>query len=106
MDLDYPLYPLKERFSNLSQVLNSTRKEFIDADGKIWKLSRKVFYNLKSYPVLHYSKTWKGTYLLQTKIGNFVSDSVGKYVTIVETPKGSILFEVSDNITERVRIKV
>lgn len=107
MDTGLPLYPLKEKYTTIAQILrNPRRREFIDSDGKIWKISKCKTYPISSHKVLHRSRTWNGKYLLQTKVGNFVTSEAGDYVVVVDTPKGRILFDVSDKPSERVRIKL
>lgn len=106
MEVDYPIYPLKERYTTLAQILRSSRKRFVDADGKVWRLKKEKFYKCKSYAILHRSKTWNGYWLNQTKVGNFVHENTGKYATVIETPKGKLLFDISDEVTTRHRVKL
>ena len=106
MELDYPVYPLKERFTSLAQVVKTKRKEFIDADGKVWKKNPRRFYKIKSYKVLMHSRTWDGKFLLQTAVGNFVYPELGMYVTVVETNTSFILFDVGDEPSSRERVKI
>ena len=106
MELDYAIYPLKERFTNIAQILRSKRTEFIDSDGKIWTYKKTRNYKLKSYPILATSTTWNGKNLLHTRAGNFVSYERGAYLTLIETSKGKVLFEVTNEPTTRKWIKI
>lgn len=106
MDTGYRLYPLKEKFHTIAQILRSKRREFIDSDGKLWKLKKDKYYKCKSYAVLHASTTWTGKKLLSTRAGNFVADDVYKYVTVIETPIGKIVFDYSNEPTTRTRVKI
>lgn len=106
MDTGFRLYPLKERYTTLAQILRSKRKEFIDSDGKLWVLKKTQMYKCKTYAVLHSSVAWNGKTLLYTKAGNYLVDRRYNYVTLIETEKGNILFDLSDEPSNRVRVKI
>lgn len=47
MELPYRMYPLKEKFSTVSQVALSKRRHFIDSEGKLFKYKPSVFYKIQ-----------------------------------------------------------
>lgn len=47
IELPYKLYPMREKFSTVSQVVNSKRRLFVDSEGKLFKYKPTVFYKIQ-----------------------------------------------------------
>lgn len=62
MTLPYPLYSLKEKFTTISQIVNSKRRDFIDETGKLFKYKTSKFYTLEYDRVRTLWQTDQGTY--------------------------------------------
>lgn len=83
LDPGYPIYKLKQRFTSLAQILHSSRRMFIDSNGKLYKLNRTKPHKVSLHKVLHYERTHNGKFLLITKQGNYVTDQLYTYVTTI-----------------------
>ena len=103
MDTGYPLYRLKERCDNIAQVINSPRKRFIDATGRVVSRthSNRSFHKCHHKKVLHYEVAHNGKYRLYTKEDTFVSSILGSYVEYIEIGGAKILLNVMDSLANK-----
>ncbi|CAM0085728.1 hypothetical protein VPHD139G2_0036 [Vibrio phage D139 g2] len=103
----YKVYPLKERFDSIASFINSTRKMFIDADGKILRKGGddRTYYKCIHKKVLHYEVAYDGNYRLFTADKCFLSRTLGYYVEYIRIGKADILLNVVDSL-DNVRHRV
>lgn len=107
MKLPHKLYPLKERFSTLSQLSNSKRRFFIDSEGTIRKYKPTKFYKVQYVKVLGASRTWNGLYHLMTKLPvAFVTDIVPKYVGYIQVGAAFYLYDLENELKLPTRKKL
>lgn len=105
----YKLYPLKERFNSIAAVINSDRKMFIDANGKILTKGgdNRSYRTCIHKKVLHYEVAYNGKYRLFTKDDIFVTDRLGYFVEYIELGGSRILLNVMDSLdNKRVRVLI
>lgn len=96
-DLESKVYPLRERFSSISQLANSKRRWFIDAEGSIVRYKPSKFYHIKYAKVLKADRTWNGYYRLMTKLPvAFVTEKVANYVGYIQVGSAYYLYNLSD----------
>ncbi len=106
-DLEFRLYPLNERFTSISQLANTKRRHFIDADGKVWRYRPSKFHTVEYFKVLRADKTWNGLYRLTTKLPvTFVTEEVKPYVGVIKQGAGYHLFDLSDTKKAPTRKKL
>lgn len=95
--LEFKIYPLRERFTSLSQLANSKRRWFIDAEGCIVRYKPRKFYHIKYVKVLRADRTWNGYYRLMTKLPvAFVTEQVADYVGYIQVGSAFYLYEVTN----------
>jgi hypothetical protein len=106
-DAGYPMYSLKERFTSLAQVLNSSKRTFIDNNGKLVKLTRTKVYKTKVLKVLGYDTTYDGNFLLFTLRDSFICSVLYNYVVTINFNGADILVGgVDDPKTARRNYKI
>lgn len=107
IELPFKVYPLRERFSTLSQVVNSKRREFIDINGRVCTYKPKKFYKIECVRVLRADKTWNGYNLLMTKLPTqFVTEEVGNYIRYIKIGAAYYLYEVCNEFVPPKRKKI
>ena len=105
--LPYKLYPLKNRYTMLSQLSNTKHRWFIDKDGEVVKDKPSKFFKVKSAKVLSTERTWNGKYRLITKLPvSFVSERPSNYVQYMKYGKGYCLYGLSDERLPDTRKKL
>ncbi|WBU76478.1 hypothetical protein CHLORIS_46 [Vibrio phage Chloris] len=106
-DLEFKVYPLRERFTSLSQLANSKRRWFIDADGTIVRYKPSKFYHIKYAKVLRADRTWNGYYRLMTNLPvAFVTEQVADYVGYIQVGSAFYLYELSSGRKATTRKKL
>lgn len=104
---DHKVYPLRERFTMLSQLANTKRRDFIDEDGKLWKYRPTKFYRIEYAKVHNVTRTWKGHFLLHTRLPvNFIADQVYAYVGYIKVGKSYFLYDLTDERGQSTRKKL
>lgn len=107
MELAFPLYPLKERYTCLSQLVNSKRRWFIDAEGTIIRYRPTEFYTVEYAKVLSAERTWNGKVRLTTKLPvSFITEGCAAYVGYIRVGAGYVLYELSDEKKPTTRKKL
>jgi hypothetical protein len=106
-DSGYPIYSLKERFTSLAQVLNSSKRTFIDSTGKMVKIERKKYYKTKVSKVMGFDSTHDGRYLLFTLRDSFICNMLYNYLVTINFNGVDILVGgVEDPTTARRNYKI
>lgn len=106
-ELEYKIYPIKERFTTLSQLVNTKRRWFIDAEGNIVRYKPSKFYPVKYIKVLRADRTWNGYYRLMTKLPvAFVTEQVADYIGYIQVGKGFYLYDLSNEKKATTRRKL
>lgn len=102
-DSGYPIYKLPERFSSLAQVLNSSKRTFIDINGKLVKITRDKQYMTKVSKVLGFDTAYDGRFLLFTLRDSFLCNRLYNYVVTIKFNGADILVGGVDDPTEARR---
>jgi hypothetical protein len=106
-DSGYSIYNLKERFTSLAQVLNSSKRTFIDNNGKVVKITRENVYKTKVSKVLGYDATYDGKFLLFTLRDSFLCSVLYNFVVTINFNGADILVGgVDDPKTARRNYKI
>lgn len=106
-ELEFKIYPLRECFTTLSQLANTSRRWFVDADGSIVRYKPSKFYNIHYIKVLRADRTWNGYYRLTTKLPvAFVTEQVAEYIGYIQVGSGFYLYEVSNEKKATTRKKL
>ncbi|AUG85061.1 hypothetical protein FDJ19_gp054 [Vibrio phage Ceto] len=106
-DLEFKVYPLRERFTSISQLVNSKRRWFIDAEGTIVRYKPSKFYHIKYAKVLRADRTWNGYYRLMTNLPvAFVTEQVAEYVGYIQVGSAFYLYELSHRRKATTRKKL
>lgn len=104
---EHKVYPLKERFTMLSQLANTKRRDFVDEDGKLWKYRPSKFYRVEYAKVHNVTKTWKGHFLLHTRLPvSFIADDVFNYVGYIKVGRSYFLYDLSNERKNSTRKKL
>lgn len=105
--LPHKLYPLKERYTMISQLANSKDRWFIDSTGKVFKYKPSKFFNIHTAKVLRVDRSWNGKYRLMTTLPvPFVCDQAAKYVQYIKYGKGYLLYGLSNERIPTTRKKI
>lgn len=106
-ELPFKLYPLNERFTSISQLIHTKRREFLDADGKLIKYKPTRFVKVQCAKVLRVDKTWNGKNRIMTKLPvPFVTEDVGNYLMYIQEGKSYYFFGFSDERQASHRKKI
>lgn len=106
-ELEFKLYPLRERFTTLSQMVNSKRRWFIDADGGIVRYKPVKFHHIVYTKVLRIDRTWNGKYRLMTKLPvTFVTEEAADYIGYIQIGSAYYLYELSAEKKPTCRKKI
>lgn len=106
-DLPFKIYPLNERYTMLSQLVNTANRQFIDKDGNVIKYKPSKFFKVQSARVLNAERTWNGKYRLITKLPVFfVCDKPSNYIQYIKYGKGYCLYGLSDERLPDTRKKL
>ena len=106
-DLEFKIYPLRERFTSISQLVNSKRRWFIDAEGTIVRYKPTKFYHVKYAKVLRADVTWNGKHRLMTNLPvAFVTDTVADYIGYIQVGSGYYLYDLSNERKPTSRKKI
>lgn len=99
----YKLYPLKERFDSLASVINSTKKIFVDARGKVVRKGGdgRSFRKCCHAKVIHFEQAFDGSYRLFTRDHTFIAHTYGTYVEYLKIAGGVVLLNVMDTLDNR-----
>ncbi|BBL19295.1 hypothetical protein KIT04_126 [Vibrio phage KIT04] len=107
MDLEFKIYPLRERFTSISQLVNSKRRWFIDSEGNIVRYKPQKFYHIKYAKVLRADTTWNGKYRLMTKLPvPFVTETVADYIGYIQVGSAFYLYELTNEKKPVTRKKI
>lgn len=94
-DLPYKLYPLKERYSSISQLSRSKKRSFIDTNGDIVHYKPSQFFRIEYAKVLRADRTWNGYFRLTTKLPvSFVTEQVGNYIAYIRVGTAFYLYDI------------
>ena len=103
----YILYPLSKRIENISQLIRSGCKNFIDSTGSLVVWKPQCFYPLVCKLVNAAWKTDAGLTAVQADGDTFIlSGGAPKYVQVVQMGGVSLLYKPTDEYIKRTRIKV
>lgn len=109
MELPYKIYPLKERYETISQVVMSKRKKFIDKNGKIISWKPTTFYPVVCLPIKSKWVTSKGKYGIEVKglkSKFIISDPNHKYAQVIQIGRINLLYDVCDEYRPMTRKKI
>jgi hypothetical protein len=110
-DKPYDIYPLNKRITDMSGILESKSKTFIDANGKILKWKPKKFYKVTCHLIEYSHRTPDGYYCIKPKgvEARFVVESLNgcRYVQIVNVGVGvKYLFKLVPEMVGTTRKKL
>jgi hypothetical protein len=107
MELPYKLYALKERFTTIPQLINTTRTMLIDSDGRVFKYKKSRWLKVEYTKVLSNDQTHKGKYRISTKLSDcFISDTPAAYIGYIIDGHSILLYEICTELKKTRRVKI
>lgn len=105
----YPLYPLKKKFNNLSQMLKYKTDRYIDSNGKLHKYKKSKFYKLKCVKIDATWKTSKGYSAIKSRevpTTFIIEEPLQPYFRYIKMGRKFILYDLCSEEIPTRRIKI
>ncbi len=104
----YKLYPLKNRISTLSQLINSKHSRFITESGQLIQYKKNKYYNIICKSVVSCTQIYNGKYQCYLSGINtpFITKNPYKYLSVIELKNSYILFDVHNEKPDKIRYRI
>lgn len=107
MELEHPLYMLKERITTVPQLVLTKRTKFIDRDGNVVRYRKSRFLRVEYTKVLRCDRTWAGNYRLVTTLPTvFLSDTPADYIGYIRDGHSLTLYEKCNERKRTRKVKI